>query len=307
MHIEVVIRKKSGDSNSSESASAVVEKKHKDHEHHRAAAPGLCEASSSITDISEASFANGVNNNHNVRLTDISDSSFADGVNDTHSVVIEDHHQKDPVTTPKNLSPQSSQRRQSMSDDENGDGNSNNNNNNMDGTRHNGMLECGGSSSELKKSTSENTDTDPSKIPTLDPTKNSNNEPGNMGSLKSMMEVIKEDKALDPSRLNIRKQSEILSKIPPFNLFIRNFEELTTSKTANMLLEIEARMLNNMENMEKRIGERQMQILDTLDGIDIRLNAIEQSLQQQRQEKASVDVNEKQNSASPADVAVCIE
>ena len=235
MHIEVVIRKKSGDSNSSESASAAVEKKHKaDHQHH-AAAPGLCEASSSITDISEASFANGVNNNHNVRLTDISDSSFADGVNDTHSVVIEnspDHHQKDPVTTPKNLSPQSSQRRQSMSDDENGDGNSNNNNNNMDGTRHNGMLECGGSSSELKKSTSENTDTDPSKIPTLDPTKNSNNEPGNMGSLKSMMEVIKEDKALDPSRLNIRKQSEILSKIPPFNLFIRNFEELTTSKVS---------------------------------------------------------------------------
>lgn len=74
-----------------------------------------------------------------------------------------------------------------------------------------------------------------------------------------------------------------------------------------MLLEIEARMLNNMENMEKRIGERQMQILDTLDGIDIRLNAIEQSLQQQQQEKASVDVKEKQNSASPADVAACIE
>ena len=58
-----------------------------------------------------------------------------------------------------------------------------------------------------------------------------------------------------------------------------------------MLLEIEARMLNNMEDMEKRIGERQMQILDTLDGIDIRLNAIEQSLQQQQQEKASVDVS----------------
>ena len=235
MHIEVVIRKKSGDSNSSESASVAVEKKkHKaDHQHH-AAAPELCEAFSSITDISEASFANGVNNNHNVRLTDISVSSFANGVNDTHSLVLDpatnspDHHQKDPVTTPKNLSPQSSQRRQSMSDDENGDGNSNNNDN-MDGTHHNGMLEHGGSGSELNKPTSENTDTDPSKIPTHDPTNNSN-EPGNMGSLKSMMEVIKEDKALDPSRLNIRKQSEILSKIPPFNLFIRNFEELTTSK-----------------------------------------------------------------------------
>ena len=234
MHIEVVIRKKSGDSNSSESsASAAVEKKHKaDHQQHHAAAPGLCEAFSSITDISEASFANGVNNNHNVRLTDISVSSFANGVNDTHSLVIDPanirDHDEDPVTTPKNLSPQSSQRRQSMSDDENGDGNSNN----MDGTRHNGMLEHGGSSSEVKKPTSENTDTDPSKIPTLDPTQNCNNEPGNMGSLKSMMEVIKEDKALDPSRLNIRKQSEILSKIPPFNLFIRNFEELTTSKVS---------------------------------------------------------------------------
>lgn len=74
-----------------------------------------------------------------------------------------------------------------------------------------------------------------------------------------------------------------------------------------MLLEIEARMLNNMEDMEKRIGERQMQILDTLDGIDIRLNAIEQSLQQQQQEKASVDVKEKQNSTLPANVVACIE
>lgn len=133
------------------------------------------------------------------------------------------------------------------------------------------------SSSEVKKST------------LLNPI--NNDEPGNMGSLKSMMAVLHEDKALDPSRLNVRKQSEILSKIPPFNLFVRNFEELTTSKTENMLLNFEARIMDSISNVEKRINENQTEIMDRLDSIETRLGVLEQSLNSKKLNNEEVQKN----------------
>ena len=56
----------------------------------------------------------------------------------------------------------------------------------------------------------------------------------------------------------------IISKIPG-NLFIRPFEELTTSKNEKMLGDMESRVMNRLDDIVHR-----------LDGIDVRLDAIEQ-------------------------------
>ena len=72
-----------------------------------------------------------------------------------------------------------------------------------------------------------------------------------------------------PSELHMRKQSEIISKIPGINLFIRPFEELTTSKAEKMF-----------EDMEKRIMGRLDGIVDRLEGIEEKLGGIEQSLKE---------------------------
>jgi len=68
-------------------------------------------------------------------------------------------------------------------------------------------------------------------------------------------------------QLHIRNQSEIISKIPGINLFIRPFEELTTSKNEKMLGDLECRVMNRLDD-----------IVNRLDGIDVRLDAIEQCL-----------------------------
>ena len=67
----------------------------------------------------------------------------------------------------------------------------------------------------------------------------------------------------------MRNQSEIISKIPGINLFIRPFEELTTSKNEKMLGDLECRVMNRLDD-----------IVNRLDGIDVRLDAIEQYLKE---------------------------
>ena len=70
-------------------------------------------------------------------------------------------------------------------------------------------------------------------------------------------------------QLHIRNQSEIISKIPGINLFIRPFEELTTSKNEKMLGDFECRVMNRLDD-----------IVNRLDSIDVRLDVIEQRLKE---------------------------
>lgn len=72
---------------------------------------------------------------------------------------------------------------------------------------------------------------------------------------------------LDPRHLHIRDQADIISRIPGVSLFIRPYEELTTTNIESMLGSMEARILDRMNV-----------ILDRLDGLEMRLNAIEKQL-----------------------------
>mmetsp|Transcript_40593 Transcript_40593/g.85217 ORF Transcript_40593/g.85217 Transcript_40593/m.85217 type:complete len:533 (+) Transcript_40593:162-1760(+) len=121
-------------------------------------------------------------------------------------------------------------------------------------------------------------------------------EAGNMGSLSSIMAVMQEEGALDPHKLNVRKQSEILSKIPPFSLFIRNFEELTTSKNAKMLSGMEGRILDGIAESEKRIMDRLDEIAENERSIMNRLGAIEQRLKETDTDEAQHKSMKKQPS-----------
>eukprot|EP01083_Nonionella_stella_P132141 401652_1 len=84
---------------------------------------------------------------------------------------------------------------------------------------------------------------------------------GNLRDLGHHLQQMRQHGDMDPrenlGRLHLRKQAEILSKIPGVNLFLRNSEELTSSKNARML-----------SGMEGRIMSRLDEIMESIDGID---------------------------------------
>jgi len=92
---------------------------------------------------------------------------------------------------------------------------------------------------------------------------------------KNILELLQsgtialEDPREQLKQLHIRNQSEIISKIPGINLFIRPFEELTTSKNEKMLGDMESRVMNRLDDIVHR-----------LDGIDVRLDSIEQCMKE---------------------------
>jgi hypothetical protein len=80
---------------------------------------------------------------------------------------------------------------------------------------------------------------------------------------------------LDPRHLHIRDQADIISRIPGVNLFIRPFEELTTSNMESM-----------MTGMESRILDRMDEIVEKLDALELRLNTIEKQLNRDAKQKS---------------------
>ena len=76
-------------------------------------------------------------------------------------------------------------------------------------------------------------------------------------------------------QLHVRRQSEIISKIPGVNLFVRPFEELTTSKNEGMLADMEGRIVGRLDG-----------IMDRFDVIEGRLDAIEKRMEEAGKAKA---------------------
>ena len=101
------------------------------------------------------------------------------------------------------------------------------------------------------------------------PTTISDEEKKNILELLHSGTIALEDPREQLKQLHIRNQSEIISKIPGINLFIRPFEELTTSKNEKMLGDFECRVMNRLDDIVHR-----------LDDIDIRLDAIEQCMKE---------------------------
>jgi hypothetical protein len=82
--------------------------------------------------------------------------------------------------------------------------------------------------------------------------------------LRNEMENIQH---LDPRHLHIRDQSDIISRIPGVGLFIRPYEELTTSTMKKMMGDLERKILDRMDG-----------IMERLDGLERRLDGIEKCL-----------------------------
>jgi len=118
------------------------------------------------------------------------------------------------------------------------------------------------------------------RVPNLD-----DDDEGNLRDLGRHLQQMRQNGDMDPrenlGRLHIRKQAEILSKVPGVNLFIRNFEELTTTKSAKMLAGMEGRIMSRLD-----------EIMERMDGIDRRLDAIEESLKGAGRDEESVNVIE---------------
>ena len=72
---------------------------------------------------------------------------------------------------------------------------------------------------------------------------------------------------LDPRHLHIRDQADMLSRIPGLNLFIRPYEELTTTNIEAMLGAMESRILDRMDL-----------IVEKVDMMERRLTTIEKHL-----------------------------
>ena len=103
----------------------------------------------------------------------------------------------------------------------------------------------------------------------------------NMSNLAHHLETIQESGSAltreELKHLHVRHHSEIISKIPGINLFIRPFEELTTSKNEKMLSDMESRIMDRLEG----ITDMERRIMNRLDGIDKRLDVIESKLKEE--------------------------
>ena len=102
-----------------------------------------------------------------------------------------------------------------------------------------------------------------------------------MSNLAHHLETIQESGSAltreELKHLHVRHHSEIISKIPGINLFIRPFEELTTSKNEKMLSDMESRIMDRLEG----ITDMERRIMNRLDGIDKRLDVIESKLKEE--------------------------